>query len=138
MPRPNPLPPRRGLTVAVQLALTFAAGLYAPRIRAQQIACPANGVTVSAATETNGIGPCTVTGSLAIDSGGTLDNTGALRTSLTIASPFSPFVGSGTLTNSGTLNNNGLGELTIDYQGTLDNNSGGILNNNGAGIPGTD
>src|SRR5688572_18706380 len=85
MPRAHPLPKRRGLSVAVQLALTFAAGMYAPRVRAQQIACPASGVTVTAATETNGIGPCIITGALTVDSGGTLDNTGALRTSLTIA-----------------------------------------------------
>lgn len=137
MPSPHSLPQRRGLAVAVQLALTFAAGMYAPRIRAQQIACPASGITVTAATETNSVTPCTVTGSLAIDSGATLNNTGALRTNFGLNSS-SQFFGSGTLTNSGTLNNNGLSELTIGYQGTLDNNSGGILNNNGAGIPGSD
>jgi fibronectin-binding autotransporter adhesin len=134
MQRAHSLPKRRGLAVAVQLALTFAAGMYAPRLRAQQIACPANGVAVTAAENNSNL--CHITGALTVDSGGTLDNTGTLRTNLTVIS--NQFVGSGTLTNSGTLNNNGLGELTIDYQGTLDNNSGGILNNNGAGIPGTD
>src|SRR5688572_7319233 len=133
MPRAHAVPKRRGLAVAVQLALTFAAGMYAPRIRAQQIACPANGVAVTAAENNSDL--CHIT-ALTVNSGGTLDNTGTLRTNLTVIS--NQFVGSGTLTNSGTLNNNGLGELTIDYQGALDNNSGGILNNNGAGIPGTD
>src|SRR5262245_5180185 len=105
MPRAHSLPKRRGLAVAVQLALTFAAGLYAPRIRAQQIACPASGVTVSG-TASNAVSPCNITGALTIDTSGRLDNSGALAT------------------NAGaTLNNNGFLQnyFTINNSGELNN-----------------
>lgn len=126
MPRPHLLPKRGSLTVAVQLALTFAAGMYAPRIRAQQIACPATGVTVTGAA-TNSVDPCDNAGALTINSGGTLTNTGTVRT-----------LSGATFSNSGTLTNNGLGALTIDQGGLLENNSGGLLNNNATGFSGND
>jgi outer membrane autotransporter protein len=126
MRRPHSLPKRRGLTVAVQLALTFAAGMYAPRIRAQQIACPASAVTIAGAA-TNSVDPCDNAGALTINSGGTLTNTGTVRT-----------LSGATFSNSGTLTNNGLGALTIDQGGLLENNSGGLLNNNATGFSGND
>jgi hypothetical protein len=48
--------PRRGaLALAVQGALLLGVGAYAPRIRAQQITCPAVSVTVTAAGEFNSV-----------------------------------------------------------------------------------
>ena len=107
MRTPHSLPKRRGLTVAVQLALTFAAGMYAPRIRAQQIACPASGLLVTGSA-TNTINACNVTGGLTIDSGATLSN----------ASP-------GVLTTTAT------GVLTVNNAGSLQNGPGAALTNEG-------
>src|SRR5262245_57781248 len=92
MPSPHALPKQRGLTVAVQLALTLAAGMYAPRIRAQQISCPSVSETVTGTAE-NSVFGCQVTGTLTIEAGGTLNNN-------------MPLDNVGTLTNRGTLNGN--------------------------------
>jgi fibronectin-binding autotransporter adhesin len=107
---------RDHLAVAVQLALTFAAGMYAPRVRAQQITCPVAGTTTISVPAINGL-VCSVTGALNIQGpGGSLDNTGELNVNA-----------SGTIDNAGTLINN----LYLLNSGTVTNNVGGLLNNAG-------
>lgn len=127
MPRPHTLPQRRGLAVAVQLALTLAAGLYAPRIRAQQIACPASGITVSGGAS-NSVDPCNVnnltvtsTGFLSNEAGGKLNNNSSLQ--LLVQGSLINRSGGAIFDNNSTLN--------ID-DGSVTNEGGGFFNNSGS------